>query len=101
MQAGEELAERDTTGKNHYKQIFMSWRMYILSIFLLCYVGTAVSIASGLIPAIFLSQLKSVLIPAVGWSVTYILQVRGGGDNSGYVAAGFFGGRSTCFPYLL
>jgi fucose permease len=26
------------------------------------------------------------------WAVTYIVEVRGGGDDSGYVSSGFFGG---------
>lgn len=28
----------------------------------------------------------------LGWTVTYIQQVRGGGASSGYVSSGFFGG---------
>ena len=36
-------------------------------------------------------------ITSTGWSVSYILDVRGGGKNSGYVSSGFFGGKfSLC-----
>jgi len=28
-----------------------------------------------------------------GWIVTFIIDVRGGGPSSGYISAGFFGGR--------
>jgi hypothetical protein len=28
-----------------------------------------------------------------GWIVTFIIQIRGGGPSSGYISAGFFGGK--------
>ena len=33
------------------------------------------------------------VVTFIGWSVSYIQDVRGGGKNSGYVSAGFFGGK--------
>lgn len=33
----------------------------------------------------------------LGWIVTYVIDVRGGGASSGYISAGFFGGASPRF----
>lgn len=30
---------------------------------------------------------------AIGWIVTFIIDVRGGGPSSGYISSGFFGGK--------
>lgn len=32
------------------------------------------------------------LTATIGWIVTYIIDVRGGGPTSGYISTGFFGG---------
>lgn len=37
----------------------------------------------------------------VGWIVTFIIDERGGGPNSGYISAGFFGGwYLTMFAFI-
>ena len=36
----------------------------------------------------------------IGWIVTFILEKRGGGENSGYISSGFFGGESPMSPAL-
>lgn len=33
------------------------------------------------------------VLSLLGWSVTYVQDVRGGGPNSGYISSGFFGGE--------
>ncbi|KAI0767879.1 MFS general substrate transporter [Irpex lacteus] len=71
---GQLNTENDTANNdgNKYRQIFRLREVHVLALFSLIYVGVEVTIA--------------------GWSVTYILDVRGGGKNSGYVSTGFFGG---------
>ncbi|KAI0694037.1 major facilitator superfamily domain-containing protein [Cytidiella melzeri] len=58
--------------ENKYCQIFRLKEVHFLATMLLLYVGIGVTIG--------------------GWSVTYIINVRGGGSNSGYISSGFFGG---------
>ena len=38
---------------------------------------------------------SSLTLRLVGWSVTYILEKRGGSASSGYISSGFFGGEYT------
>jgi hypothetical protein len=38
------------------------------------------------------------LLRILGWIVTFMLDVRGGGPSSGYVSSGFFSGRSPLLP---
>ena len=33
------------------------------------------------------------LLLTLGWIVTFIIDVRGGGPSSGYTSSGFFGGK--------
>jgi fucose permease len=47
--------------------------VHLLAFFILVYVGVEVTIG--------------------GWIVTYIIDVRGGDASSGYISAGFFGGK--------
>ena len=35
-----------------------------------------------------------------GWTVTYIIQRRGGGPSAGYISSGFFGGKSTPYRWM-
>ncbi|KAI0087348.1 MFS general substrate transporter [Irpex rosettiformis] len=69
---GQTPTESASSDENKYRQIFRLREVHVLALFALIYVGVEVTIA--------------------GWSVTYILNVRGGGKNSGYVSSGFFGG---------
>ncbi|KAI0701345.1 MFS general substrate transporter [Cytidiella melzeri] len=58
--------------ENKYRQIFRQREVHFLAFFILIYVGVEVTLG--------------------GWTVTYIMNVRGGGRNSGYVSTGFFAG---------
>lgn len=42
-----------------------------------------------------LSRLLNAEQPVSGWIVTYIIEQRGGGPNSGYISAGFYGGLTV------
>ncbi|EKM58041.1 uncharacterized protein PHACADRAFT_89844 [Phanerochaete carnosa HHB-10118-sp] len=69
-------AQTHETAANHednkYGQIFRLREVHLLAFFILIYVGVEVTIG--------------------GWTVTYIVDERGGGSSAGYVSAGFFGG---------
>ena len=88
-------AETETANhaENKYRQIFRIREVHYLATLLLLYVGIAVTIG-GMAPE------PSAVVPAVqdslsssGWSVTYLIDVRGGGPNAGYISSGFFGGK--------
>lgn len=69
-------AQIHTSVANHedskYSQIFRLREVHLLAFFILIYVGVEVTLG--------------------GWTVTYIMNRRGGGSSAGYVSAGFFGG---------
>ncbi|KAJ7593905.1 major facilitator superfamily domain-containing protein [Mycena floridula] len=69
---GQVAADQSDSEESHYKQILRIKPVYLIALFLFCYVGVEVSMGS--------------------WSVTYILRVRHGGSASGYVSTGYFGG---------
>ncbi|PFH48891.1 hypothetical protein AMATHDRAFT_148904 [Amanita thiersii Skay4041] len=54
------------------REIMKTKAVHLIAFFILVYVGVEVTIG--------------------GWTVTYIIQVRGGGPSSGYVSTGYFGG---------
>jgi len=54
------------------RQILSQKMVHYLAFFVLVYVGVEVTIG--------------------GWIVTYIIELRNGGPDSGYISAGFFGG---------
>ncbi|ESK87783.1 hypothetical protein Moror_15373 [Moniliophthora roreri MCA 2997] len=68
----EPTEETLTSAGRSFKQILMHKNVHLLSLFTLIYVGIEVTIG--------------------GWIVTYILRLRDGGANSGYISSGFFGG---------
>ncbi|KAH9485772.1 Bypass of stop codon protein 6 [Psilocybe cubensis] len=59
-------------GDGKYMQMLRMKAVHLLALFLILYIGVEVTIG--------------------GWIVTFMMVVRGGGPESGYVAAGFFGG---------
>ena len=71
-QAPHEKTEESLRGMNKYKQVFRLRVVHLMSVFLFLYVGVEVSIG--------------------GWIVTFIINERSGGRNSGYVSSGFWGG---------
>ena len=42
-----------------------------------------------------LSVRRTHLLIVLGWIVTYVIELRGGGPSSGYISSGFFGGTRT------
>ncbi|RDX45187.1 MFS general substrate transporter [Lentinus brumalis] len=64
--------ESGTDNGSKYKQMFRLRSLHLMAIFILIYVGVEVTLG--------------------GWIVTYVINLRGGGPDSGYIASGFFGG---------
>nr|GAT50236.1 MFS general substrate transporter [Mycena chlorophos] len=67
--------------KSHFKQIMALRAVHVLAIFLTVYVGVEVTIGS--------------------WIVSFLINVRHGGPNTGYVSSGFFGGLTLGRVVLL
>lgn len=67
--------------KGKFGQIMKNKAVFLLSAFILIYVGVEVTIG--------------------GWIVTYIIEERNGGPSAGYVASGFFGGLTLGRVILL
>ncbi|KAE9403957.1 MFS general substrate transporter [Gymnopus androsaceus JB14] len=65
-------AKKGTSERSQFRQILSLKTVHLLAVFILVYVGVEVTVG--------------------GWIVTFIQTVRGGGANSGYISAGFFGG---------
>ncbi|TFK38015.1 major facilitator superfamily domain-containing protein [Crucibulum laeve] len=74
-QIGQEAGEKGTSEHSAFRQILSLKAVHLLAFFILVYVGVEVTIG--------------------GWIVTYIIDVRGGGPNSGYISSGFFGGLTA------
>ncbi|KZV63221.1 MFS general substrate transporter [Peniophora sp. CONT] len=71
-QEPEEHEKEAAAEGGQYRRIFSLRTLHIIAGFTLVYVGVEVTIG--------------------GWIVTYIIKERGGGDTSGYISSGFFGG---------
>ncbi|EIW55070.1 MFS general substrate transporter [Trametes versicolor FP-101664 SS1] len=71
-QAPPEKTKASDGGVNKYTQIFRLRAVHLMAFFIFTYVGVEVTIG--------------------GWIVTYVINERHGGANSGYISSGFFGG---------
>ena len=80
-----------------YKQISRLKSVYFLTIFALFYIGVEVTLG-GMISANSRKSEFYWLYLHEGWIVTYIIRQRGGGQSSGYISSGFFGGEYS-HPY--
>ncbi|KAJ7432132.1 MFS general substrate transporter [Mycena galericulata] len=71
-QLGQPAVIKDNNKRSHMRQIFSMKALHLMALFLFVHVGVGVAIA--------------------GWTVTFMVTVRGGGPSAGYIAAGFAGG---------
>ncbi|EIW78475.1 MFS general substrate transporter [Coniophora puteana RWD-64-598 SS2] len=71
-QIGLTVGDRGNSSHSEFRQILTLKEVHLLALFILFYVGTEVTIG--------------------GWTITYIIDVRGGGASAGYISTGFFGG---------
>ncbi|ESK87786.1 hypothetical protein Moror_15376 [Moniliophthora roreri MCA 2997] len=67
--------------RSSFKHILTQRRVHLLAVFILVYVGVEVTIG--------------------GWIVTYVIRLRDGGPNSGYISSGFFAGLTLGRVILL
>ncbi|KAL1760305.1 major facilitator superfamily domain-containing protein [Schizophyllum commune] len=72
LRIGQPVQEKGSSTESNFKQIFRLKNMHILAVFILVYVGVEVTIG--------------------GWIVSYVIDERGGGPDSGYISSGFFAG---------
>ncbi|KAL1744994.1 major facilitator superfamily domain-containing protein [Schizophyllum fasciatum] len=72
VRIGQPPQEKGVSTESNFKQIFRLKNMHILAVFSLVYVGVEVTIG--------------------GWIVSYVIDERGGGPDSGYISSGFFAG---------
>ncbi|KAL1722942.1 major facilitator superfamily domain-containing protein [Schizophyllum commune] len=70
LRIGQPIQEKGSSTESNFKQIFRLKNMHILAVFSLVYVGVEVTIG--------------------GWIVSYVIDERGGGPDSGYISSGFF-----------
>ncbi|KJA28717.1 hypothetical protein HYPSUDRAFT_1082544 [Hypholoma sublateritium FD-334 SS-4] len=76
LRAGEFVPEKEVEEKsNKYSQLLRLKSVHFLTLFLVLYVGTEVTIG--------------------GWIVSIMVYERGGGASAGYIASGFFGGMTV------
>ncbi|KAJ7729062.1 MFS general substrate transporter [Mycena maculata] len=71
-QLGQPAVAKGESEQSHMRQILSMKALHIMALFLFVHVGVGVAIA--------------------GWTVTFMVTLRGGGASSGYIAAGFAGG---------
>ncbi|KAI9065305.1 MFS general substrate transporter [Trametes sanguinea] len=70
-----EKTKESEAGVNKYKQVFRQRAVHLMAFFIFTYVGVESTIG--------------------GWTVTYVINERHGGPNSGYISSGFFGGLTV------
>ncbi|KAK0192520.1 MFS general substrate transporter [Armillaria mellea] len=72
---GESSGERGASQHSPLRQILSLKNVHLLASFILVYVGVEFTLG--------------------GWIVTYVIQLRGGGENAGYISSGFFAGLTV------
>ena len=108
-QAGEIIPEKDPTGGNENsggsKEILTDPAVHLLAFFMLFYVGVELTIGGTMLAVVITTSKffhRCIIRPddgflMLGWIVTFIIGARGGGPSSGYISAGFFGGREWSY----
>lgn len=92
----EKTAEEKEQGKSTFKAVMRTRAVHLLAFFILVYVGVEVTIG-GTCSAELAMHSSKIPMLFIGWIVTFIINVRGGGPSSGYISSGFFGGM--CLRY--
>ncbi|KAG2009701.1 MFS transporter [Coprinopsis cinerea AmutBmut pab1-1] len=81
LKAAGEIVTEANEGATSFKTIMASKTVHVLAFFLFVYVGLEIAIG--------------------GWITTFIIEVRGGGPSSGYIATGYFGALAVGRVILL
>ncbi|KAJ6597533.1 MFS general substrate transporter [Mycena vulgaris] len=71
-QLGQAEVPKGNSEHNHMRQILSIKALHVMALFLFVHVGIGIAIT--------------------GWTVSFMVSVRGGGSSAGYIAAGFAGG---------
>ncbi|KAK7044877.1 MFS domain-containing protein [Favolaschia claudopus] len=71
---GQAAVDKGTSSESHMRQVLTMKSLHLLALFLFVHVGVGVAIA--------------------GWTVSFMISVRGGGASAGYIAAGYSGGST-------
>ncbi|KAF8162489.1 major facilitator superfamily domain-containing protein [Mycena galopus ATCC 62051] len=69
---GQPIADKGSSRDSHMRQILTMKTLHLIALFIFVHVGCGVAIS--------------------GWTVSFMVTVRGGGASAGYIAAGFAGG---------
>ncbi|KAK0454058.1 MFS general substrate transporter [Desarmillaria tabescens] len=72
---GESSGERGASQHSPLRQILSLRNVHLLASFILVYVGVEFTLG--------------------GWIVTYVIELRGGGETAGYISSGFFAGLTV------
>jgi fucose permease len=93
---GRDVTEtEERTSSQKFKKLLSMSHTYLMALELLFYVGLEVTIGGWIVRMTEQSgQTKMANVGPLCHQVTYILEYRGGGTSSGYVATGFWGGMS-------
>ena len=90
-----EKTKASEEGVNKYKQVFGLRAVHLMAFFIFTYVGVEVSIGGMLVIVVVLRLALVQRCWNIGWIVTYIINERNGGANSGYISSGFWGGGTV------
>ncbi|KAG7448141.1 MFS general substrate transporter [Guyanagaster necrorhizus] len=72
---GESAGESGSSQHSALRQVLTLRNVHLLALFILVYVGVEFTLG--------------------GWIVTYVIEMRGGGETAGYISSGFFGGLTV------
>ena len=108
-----EQTKDSEAGVSKYKQVLRIRSVHVMAFFIFVYVGVESSIGGTcllLVPDAAIIGLRlfsrcvhrlTLTPPGTGWIVTYIINERNGGSNSGYISSGFWGGLTAGRIFLL
>ena len=102
-QAGELPVKTQEIYENKFLQLINNKTVHFLALFITVYVGVEVTI-TGKSLKIFHFRDSSLILDydKLGWIVTFMMIVRGGGPTSGYISTGFYSGKHlTPFVFFL
>ena len=91
-QIGMPPREKDASETSHFRQMLSLKVVHLFALFLLLVMSLEVTIGGTHI----CHAVSLINLTGVGWSVTYIIDVRGGGPSSGYISSGFYAGIYIC-----
>ena len=87
--------EAGESGGNKYSEMFKLKSLHFMAVFIVIYIGVEVTLGgeayNGMAQVPCATPDTHHLATFVGWIVTYVIDLRGGGPSAGYISSGFFG----------